>query len=113
MTTLLTLYIDTDQVLRIPGITDRDGVAQEDATVAVTLLDRDGAVVMAEAEATFEETVEDGDEPGAVYELPISDELELRPHVGTKLRARIVTTLADGETTRTTWLSVYVTEDAN
>lgn len=123
MSNTLTLYIGTDQVLRIPDVTDREGTPQEDATVRVTLRERDGG---AEVTGMSWPATADHDADGT-YELALSDALELEAYDEPTrtfnarrrttewkwpLEAVVVYTLQDGST-RTTVAEVAVQYDEN
>lgn len=107
--TQLIVLLGTDQVLRVPGIVDRDGTAQEDATVHVSLLSLAGAEIMTATQAAFAETVDVGPEPGAVYEVALPDTLDLAH--GQSLQAKIEIVLSDAQTKRTTWVDARALRD--
>lgn len=101
----LTLYIGTDQVLRIPDVTDREGTPQTNATVEVTLRTRAGVEVAGVAWPATATHTANGD-----YELALADDLAITASQG--LEAVVVITLADGSK-RTTVARVFATQDTN
>jgi hypothetical protein len=95
---MLTLYADTDQVLIIPDVTDRDGTAQEAADVQVTLARRNGQPV----DGTWPQPATHVE--GGTYEFLIDDSLPIRNIA----RAIIDITLPDGETRTRLVDEVYI-----
>ena len=95
---MLTIYADTDQVIEVPDVVDRDNAAQEDATVAMTFY-RAGVAV---GSALTGDHTESG-----TYEVFIEDGLGLEP-AAKGITYKTTITLADGTTDTTLGGRVHV-----